>query len=581
MTQDETFAILKTGANVFLTGEPGSGKTHTVNRFTAWLRSHGVEPAITASTGIAATHIGGLTIHSWSGIGVKRRLSEEDLDHIAGNKRVAKRIRHARTLIIDEISMLSPRTLGLVEAACRAVRGGSAPFGELQVVLVGDFFQLPPVVTRDEREDAEGGLFEEEEEARFAFDAPAWRALNPEVCYLSEQHRQGDAAFLEALSAIRAGRVDARHRALLASRRGVAVAQSATQLFSHNVDVDRVNNAALARIPGEAREFRMTSHGAEHVVDSLKKGCLSPEALSLKVGARVLFTKNDPAYRFVNGTLGEVTGFADEGGYPLVRTTSGAAICAEPVEWVVEDGGRTLARVVQIPLRLAWAITVHKSQGMSLDAAHVDLSHAFEHGQGYVALSRVRTLAGLSLAGFNERALEVHPEVCEKDAAFRAASQAVHERYARVPAAEFEARQKEFLRACGGSLTPLPEDARPGRAADARAPRAPKQKTHRWEETLALIREGKSVAEVARERGRTPGTIIGHLEELLVLEKLGVSDIKHLAKGNEEEIADVHEAFRELGDTRLQPAYEWLHGRVPYDLIRLARLLFVRDGAGE
>src|SRR3989338_1569429 len=150
MTQDEALSILKTGASVFLTGEPGSGKTHTISRYVQWLREHRIEPAITASTGIAATHIGGRTIHSWSGIGVKHTLMSSDLNRIEGNARVAKRVRETHILIIDEISMLSANTLSMVEAVCRKIRGGVAPFGGLQIVLVGDFFQLPPVVPRDQ-----------------------------------------------------------------------------------------------------------------------------------------------------------------------------------------------------------------------------------------------------------------------------------------------------------------------------------------------------------------------------------------------------------------------------------------------
>jgi DNA replication protein DnaC len=149
MTQEQALSILKTGANVFLTGEPGSGKTHTVNAYVEWLRDRGIEPAITASTGIAATHVGGMTIHAWSGIGVLRDLTDYELDRIANTERVARRVKNAKILIIDEISMLSAHTLSMVERVCRAIRMNERVFGGLQVVLVGDFFQLPPIV-RDE-----------------------------------------------------------------------------------------------------------------------------------------------------------------------------------------------------------------------------------------------------------------------------------------------------------------------------------------------------------------------------------------------------------------------------------------------
>ncbi|MBI5220687.1 MAG: AAA family ATPase [Candidatus Liptonbacteria bacterium] len=572
MTQAQALAILQTGANVFLTGEPGSGKTYAVNRFVAWLRERGLEPAVTASTGIAATHINGHTIHSWSGIGVRTELTKFDLNRIVNNQRVVNRVRAAHTLIIDEISMLSAQTFGMVETACRAVRGGTVPFGGLQVVLVGDFFQLPPVTARDE-ENSEGQGFWQMRAGLFAFDSPTWSRFNPTVCYLSEQYRQEDPVFLGVLSAIRSGTVSSEHRALLQARSAERARDGVTQFFSHNAEVDRVNRAKLSQLPGEERAFAMEKHGAKQLVERLVRGCLSPEILTLKIGARVMFTKNDIAgHRFVNGTLGTIVGFSEEDGEPIVKTGAGRTIFAEPAEWSVEEGGRILARIIQIPLRLAWAITVHKSQGMSLDAAHMDLSDAFEHGQGYVAISRVRTLQGLFLAGFNERALQVHPDIAAKDLEFREASRQVQENLAAVLPAELKKRQDDFIRAGGGNVEPLKGA---GSADDnfiivANA----KKKSPCWEQTLESVRAGKTVEEAARAQGRKPATIIQHIEELLVLEKISRSDIAHLAKGKEKVVAEIQNALRELGAERLKPIYDRFEGRVPYETIRLARLLF-------
>src|SRR3989338_5761068 len=422
MTQAEALSILKTGANVFLTGEPGSGKTHTINQYVAHLRSCGIEPAITASTGIAATHIGGYTIHSWSGIGIRRDLKKYYLDRIGQNRNVVRRVGNARILIIDEVSMLSARTLSMVDAVCREIRRNQQPFGGLQTILVGDFFQLPPVNRRAEDEDAQES-FSPKTLEQFAFFSPTWNALNPLVCYLSEQHRQEDAVFLEFLSALRSAGIVESHRVLLRTRYLPKPRDGITQLYSHNADVNAINDAELAKLAGKAKTFEMEGRGPEKLVGALKRGCLSPEVLSLKIGARLMFTKNDVmTHRYVNGTLGVVTGFA-ETGYPFVKTNAGKTIYAEPDEWRIEDGGRVLARIIQIPLRLAWAMTVHKSQGMSLDAAHMDLSDTFEYWQGYVALSRVRTLAGLSLAGLNTRALEVHPDTLSRDSEFREQSE--------------------------------------------------------------------------------------------------------------------------------------------------------------
>lgn len=455
MTQEEALTILKTGGNVFLTGEPGSGKTHTVNRYVSYLRERGIEPAITASTGIAATHIGGYTIHSWSGIGVRHMLTQYDLDRITSNKRVYNRIHSAPALIIDEVSMLSFRTLEMVEAVCREVRRDERPFGGLQVVFVGDFFQLPPVnAYAEDKYEQRLKLLNANENAgalQFAFVSRVWQKANPLVCYLSEQHRQEDAAFLEFLSAVRTGAVAESHRALLRTRYAASGGKGVAKLYSHNVDVDRINSAELAKLLGSEREFDMESSGPDPIVAALKRGCLSPERLFLKIGARVMFTKNDAATRrFVNGTMGTVTEFCKDTGLPIVKTNGGRTVRAEPMEWNLSDGGRVLARIIQAPLRLAWAITVHKSQGMSLDAAHMDLSECFEYGQGYVALSRVRALAGLSLSGLNSRALEVHPEIRAKDPQFRAASEAARGRFQTMRSQELLALHADFIRACGG-----------------------------------------------------------------------------------------------------------------------------------
>lgn len=579
MTQDEVLAILKTGANVFLTGEPGSGKTHTINQFVAWLRERSIEPAVTASTGIAATHINGHTVHSWSGIGVKRNLTKSDLDRIANNKRVAGRAKNAHTLIIDEISMLSAHTLALAEMACRYIRSSRAPFGGLQIVLVGDFFQLPPVVERNEDYDNyDGGervLFKTsqvEAQDLFAFNSSAWSALNLSVCYLSEQYRQDDQEFLEVLAAIRSGTVSERHRTLLGTRLSQNAKDGITQFFSHNADVDRINIAKLSKLPGEERVFDMESRGPKQLVERLKRGCLSPETLALKVGAQVMFTKNDTTqHRFVNGTLGTIAGFSKEDGNPIVKINSGRTVFAEPADWSIEEGGRIFARITQVPLRLAWAITVHKSQGMSLDAAHMDLRDTFEHGQGYVAISRVRTLAGLSLAGWNDRALEVHPDICVKDVEFRKASRVAQEYLVNVTADELLKRQNNFIRACGGNVEPIKVNER---ADDNFIIVEPPKKERRWEQTLALIREGKNLEEISCLRGRKPETIIQHIEELFVLGKLNRADISHLAKGKENIIAEIHGAFQKLGADRLKPAYDHFGGNFPYEVIRLARLLY-------
>ena len=583
MTQSTALNILRTGANVFLTGEPGSGKTHTVNQYVHWLREHGIEPAITASTGIAATHIGGMTIHSWSGIGVRKNLTSYDLDAIASNERVAKRVGRASVLIIDEVSMLSADTLSMVEAVCREVRRTARPFGGLQVVLVGDFFQLPPIPPREREEHGAVRLgFGEDAghrtSAPFAFRSPAWSALDPVVCYLSEQYRQEDAVFLNILAEVRSGTADTRTRELLSLRRTSSqeAPKELPHLFSHNVDVDRMNEERLAAIPGKARQFRMTARGPDILVLALKRGCLSPETLSLKTGARVIFTKNKPDGSFVNGTLGEVEGFANAG-TPIVRTFNGRRISAEPMEWTITDGTRVLAKIEQVPLRLAWALTVHKSQGMTLDAAVMDLSDAFEYGQGYVALSRVRALAGLHVLGLNDRALEVHPDVITVDRDLKVRSEEAERTCEAMPDAEHRVRMQNFIRISGGELggnAPRTATTKKRRSQKPAPDRVGEPKGSTLDATLALLQSGKTISDIATARALARSTVLAHVYELYAAGRIGRTQVERIVPAHlKKALPKIHTAFEELGTERLTPVFEKLRGAYSYDDLRLARML--------
>ena len=461
MTQDRALDILKAGANVFLTGEPGSGKTFVTNAYVSYLKRAKIEVAMTASTGIAATHIGGRTIHSWSGIGIGKNLSVRDIDSIASNEWVAKRIDRARVLVIDEISMLDGSTLLAVDRVCREVKRVPLPFGGLQTVFVGDFFQLPPVTAAQNRPGPQESFFVETLSSPFAFASKSWQEANPLVCYLSEQHRQEDGVFLRLLSSLRQGTVTEEDVHVLLGRQmkgAEAIPKGALKLYTHNVDVDRLNEKELEGIEGVTKAFRMMAAGKRQLLEPLKRGCLSPEVLSLKKGAAVMFTRNHPQGAYVNGTLGAVVGFDMYNGYPIVKTHDGRSVVAEPADWSVEEYGKVAAKITQVPLRLAWAVTVHKSQGMSLDAAVVDLSHAFVEGQGYVALSRVRTLNGLSLLGWNEMALAVHPDVLERDGTFRNQSLDSELLFGNMDKGELERMHVTFVQAFGGTVSSAEKD---------------------------------------------------------------------------------------------------------------------------
>ncbi len=560
MRQSQILDIMKSGANVFLTGEPGSGKTYVINQYVAYLRSHGIEPAITASTGIAATHIGGLTIHAWAGLGVKKELSRSELASIATNRRIAKRLAATRILIIDEVSMLSPEVLALVDVVCQKIKKNSAPFGGLQIILVGDFFQLPPVTkTQAAKPDALLDL----PAWRFAFQVPVWQKAGLAACYLTEQYRQLDSDFTKILSAIRKNDFAEIHLALVKSRL-IDFSQSpssAPKLFSHNADVDRINNDKLIQLPGRVKNFIMSSCGPKPLVAALQKGCLSPQALGLKIDAAVMFTKNDRQGRFVNGTLGTVLGFDESSGYPVVATRAGDKIQVEPADWTLEENGSLRAKITQLPLRLAWAITIHKSQGLSLDEAVMDLSEVFEFGQGYVALSRVRRLLGLHLLGYNQRAFEVDQQVLAKDKEFRASSLKAETDLANGSAIDLKNRQSDFILACGGKL----EES--GFASKN------KIKVDTYSQTLQLWQKGHSPAVIAKQRGLTEGTIISHLEKLVGRNKIDPGDLlRQFPPELIKSLPAISAVFEKLGFDRLAPVFEKLGGRYSYDQLRLCRL---------
>lgn len=403
MKQRQALTILLQGHSAFLTGPPGAGKTYILNDFIRRAKRQGKTVAVTASTGIAATHIGGVTIHSWSGLGIKEFIDDRTRHQLQGNAKLAKRYNATDILVIDEVSMLHGHRLDMINEVCKLLRKSERPFGGLQVVLVGDLFQLPPVNRTGAPPD-------------FVHLSAAWHELQPKICYLTEQHRQQQDGLLDLLEAMRRGELQDFHEEFIKtclSQRPVN-GQAVTRLYAHNVDIDTVNDRHLKALPHDVYEFEMETKGNATKVEQLQRSVLAPEMLELKIGAEVMFVANNPSSGFVNGSRGQIVDFDDD--QPVVRLhNSSRRITVEPHSWKLEEDGRITAEVSQLPLRLAWAITIHKSQGMSLDAAEIDLSKSFTPGMGYVALSRVRSGEGLYLSGINAMALKLHPAIYDLD----------------------------------------------------------------------------------------------------------------------------------------------------------------------
>jgi len=555
MTQKEALDILKLGHSAYLTGPAGSGKTYVLNQYVSYLRERGIEVAVTASTGIAATHIGGVTIHSWSGIGVKDSISLFDLENLEQKKSLWKKYDSVQVLVIDEISMLAAHQLDMVDEIARHMKRKQMPFGGIQVVFTGDFFQLPPVSRGND--------------ARYAFSSRVWREFPPVVCYLDSQHRQNknDKDFSYILESIRNGRASEDVKELLKKRLTAKPSHKleTTKLFTHNVDVDRMNDDELASLPGEEYVFHMHSKGSRRAVETLQKGCLAPETLRLKVGARVMFVKNDPAGSYANGTLGSVISIKN--GVPRIRLNDNRLIDATSVSWNSDPEGTSRAEITQVPLRLAWAITIHKSQGMTLDAAEIDLSKTFVAGQGYVALSRARALDGLFLKGLNERALEVSEEVLSADKTFKRRSEVAKERLRALDLGTKEKRMSSFILSAGGAFD---EESIKKKRRELVGGKHVKVST--TEITREFLSKKLSLKEIAKERNLKEETIISHIEKLL--ESTTPVEIEYLCP-RDETFLEIIALFKKTKERKLTPVMRKLEKKginVSFAQLRFARL---------
>ena len=648
MRQSSALNILQTGQNVFLTGSAGSGKTYTLNQYIHYLRARRVPVAVTASTGIAATHMNGTTIHSWSGIGIKDEMTERDLIAIARKPFLADKLKDTAVLIIDEISMLHAKQLNLVNEVLKHVRKNDTAFGGIQVVVAGDFFQLPPVGSKGETN-----------REKFAFMSQAWLDAKFHICYLSEQHRQvseaanGGLDLDDILNQIRRQEVTFEAIAALEATYDQNVDIKRTRLYTHNLNVNKINDKELAELSGEMMRFEATSIGDSKLVETLKKTVRTQDELILKIGAKVMFIKNKTELAVSNGTMGELIGFAavkmDESKrandakndakkdmadseasvvdsediadidtenkrkqeekpktdnkkpvtqkMPVVRLNSGREVIAEPEEWIIEDeAGDVLASYEQVPLCLAWAITIHKSQGMTLDAAEIDLSRTFELGQGYVALSRLKSLAGLQLLGMNDMSLQLDPLARGADKRFLALSDEADANYAMLDADSLQQAHDKFVLKTGGTLNKAIIDAyanlQSKRREQQQAQQDKKQKlSHQVADkseltllaTKALLEESLSIAEIAQTRELAQSTVMRHIAELksqdpsLACDHLRPEDDVMIAVGNAYvaiKVANNPNDFNDDGSIKLRPIFEYLKHSIDYNTIRLA-LIFI------
>lgn len=545
MTQKTALNILKLGHTTFLTGQAGSGKSYVLREYVDYLKKHGVKYAVTASTGIASTHISGSTIHSWSGIGIKDKLTKFDLDALEEKQNLHKRWTETQVLIIDEVSMLHANFLDMLNSVAKHIRRDARPFGGMQLIFSGDFFQLPPVV-RSENHIPGAKVY--------AFLSNAWVEAKPVICYLTEQHRQDDDQLLSLLKAIRGGEIEEGHYDTLREVSEKKPKKSTLKLYTHNENVDKINEKFFEELDGDEHYYEMVTKGKKNLVDSLKSNCLAPETLRLKIGTKVMCIKNAQDKSYVNGSLGVITAIADDG-FPIVSLNSGRKITVRGDSWKIEEDGKVKAEISQLPLRYAWAITVHKSQGMTLDEAEMDLSRTFVRGQGYVALSRLTTLDGLYLTGFNNEALMVSEEVREADDLFRKKSIQASDALKKYEKEELEGMHNKRLMEVGGSIEEVDEISEEVKVLSHLV-------------TKEMLDKGMTLEEIATFRDIGVDTLITHIEKLVDQGEAVTLD-KVLPKKTL--LQKISKAFDELDTTKLTPIFDYLDGKVSYNEIKLVR----------
>ncbi len=567
--QSTALEILKSGQNVFLTGSAGTGKTYILNEFILYLKARKIIPTIVAPTGIAASHLSGQTIHSYFALGIRDNIDEYFIENLLGKKYLQTRFNKLKVLIIDEISMVSPNMFSAMDMILQAFKQTNKPFGGIQVVLSGDFFQLPPISRSDDGK-------------KFAWQSLAWKELDLQTCYLEKKFRQDDNQLIFILDEIRSGKISQKSYDILNSRldKELDIDFIPTKLYTHNIDVDRINNDELNKLPQEPYIFKYKSEGAKTNIEKLFKSSLVQEELVLKKDAVVMFIKNNPEKCYINGTTGVVIDFSKEN-LPIVKLSNGYVVKVEYEDWSIEnDKGKVVANISQIPLKLAWAITIHKSQGMTLDAAQMDLSKTFEVGQGYVSLSRIKNIEGLQLLGYNDTALTVDSLILSIDDRIKQASQKAKDKILSYSSSELEALDISYIKRLGGTVNIKDIEEEKEKLIAKKAIKVePNIPTHI--KTKNLISSCDTLEKLAQTREISVGTIINHLT-ILKKEDTNIDISKYMP--SLEIINKINKAIKEIkeennqddfsedGEIRLKPIFVKLDGKVSYDDIKMLLL---------
>ncbi len=569
MDQEIAFGILKTGRNVFLTGSAGTGKTYLLNQYIQYLKERNIKPTIVAPTGIAASHIGGMTIHSFFGIGIREYLDDYAIDSLLQKEFLYKRFEKLKVLIIDEISMVSPLLFTSINKILQTAKFSDKPFGGVQVILSGDFFQLPPISRQ-------------KNDIKFAYQTKTWEDSNLRFCYLKEKFRQDDETLINILDEIRSNAISKNSMKVFDSchQKKLSNDFEVTKLYTHNIDVDRINNTELEKLSDRMQVFISKNKGSKKNVEKIFKSSLVVEELKLKKGASVIFIKNNYEKGYINGTLGKVINFHQTTGMPIVKIFSGHIITTEPEDWAFENTkGEIKATINQIPLKLAWALTIHKSQGMTLDAAEMDLSKTFEVGQGYVALSRIKSIDGLRLMGLNDIALQVDKRVIDTYKEIRKLSDLNVKKFKSFSKVEKEVMNNDFITKNNGKIHPV----KSGEVSLSETEFNRVQKINTLEITKQLLSQKKTIAQISKKRNISENTILQHVEKIAkIYPDLSLSYLKPTKKDLNKvtkavkaiQKANRPDNFLANKKIKLRAIFKHLKESLSYETIKLA-LIFI------
>ena len=560
------FIVEKTDMSLFLTGKAGTGKTTFLREVVRYTKKKCI---VLAPTGIAAVNAGAMTIHSFFqfGLGPFVQGVIEPKSDFRINKSKLELIRHLQLLIIDEVSMVRADLMDHIDLELRRIRRNSKPFGGVQLLMIGDLQQLPPIAHGGEDE-----LLRQYYKTLYFFSSSALKSMKYSCIELKNVYRQTDRHFIDILNHARDCTLTSQDISDLNARYIPGFSPKPEdgyiRLMTHNRQVDYVNETELEKLDSKPYTFVAAVTGTFP-----EESYPTADSLILKKGAQVMFIKNDLERRFINGTLGEVRSI-DKNSIAVRLAESGTIIDVEPVEWQniryqfdeesKEISSKQIGRFKQYPLKAAWAITVHKSQGLTFDKAIIDVHAAFSPGQAYVALSRCRTLDGLVLSSPVSASVFMRDNAV--DAYMNYISRPVEELAFSSCYEYFEYEKK-----------PEPEEVAPVEKVKVNKDKPKKEKKEErcddtgkklstFEYSYMLYNQGDTVEQIAEKRGFNQSTIEGHLARYVAS---GDIDVHEFVDGDTLQKVEAY-CMEHPEEKALKPIFEHFDAKIPYSVLRMA-----------